>query len=93
MDYHLNGNDRTYSEKHKFVSYFLGVSICLFVFTYRQDQLIPSFLKLFSSRTLSFRYTKECKYRMDNDMPHTNCYCQCHKIIMAESSKMESRTF
>ncbi len=38
------------------MSYFLGVSICLFVFTYRQDQLIPSFLKLFSSRTLSFRY-------------------------------------
>ena len=38
-------------------------------------------------------HTKECKYRMDNDMPHTNCYCKCHKIIMAESSKLESRTF
>ena len=32
-------------------------------------------------------HTKECKYRFDNDMPHTNCYCKCHKIIVMESSK------
>lgn len=38
-------------------------------------------------------HTKECTFRNDNDMPHTNCYCQCHKIIMAESNKMESRIF
>ena len=38
-------------------------------------------------------HTKECQYRMNNDLPHTNCYCKCHKIIMADSKKMESRTF
>ncbi len=32
-------------------------------------------------------HTKECKYRVDNDLPHTNCYCKCHKIIMMESTK------
>jgi len=26
-------------------------------------------------------HSKECKYRNDNDLPHTNCYCKCHKII------------
>ena len=42
---------------------------------------------------MMLEHTKECKYRMDNDMPHTNCTCQCHKIIMAESRKLDSRTF
>lgn len=38
-------------------------------------------------------HTKECRYRMDNDMPHYNCYCKCHKIIMADSARLESKTF
>jgi len=27
-------------------------------------------------------HTKECKYRNNNDLPHTNCFCKCHKIFM-----------
>lgn len=42
---------------------------------------------------IDIEHTKECKYRNDNDLPHTNCYCKCHKILMMESSKLQSRTF
>jgi hypothetical protein len=42
---------------------------------------------------LMVEHTKECKYRVENDLRHTNCYCKCHKIIVMESTKMESRTF
>jgi len=31
---------------------------------------------------LMVEHTKECKYRVENDLRHTNCYCKCHKIIM-----------
>jgi len=32
-------------------------------------------------RKLILEHTKECKYRNENDLPHTNCYCKCHKIL------------
>jgi len=38
-------------------------------------------------------HTKECAYRNSHDMPHANCFCKCHKILMADSMKLESKTF
>jgi len=38
-------------------------------------------------------HTKECKYRNEHDMIHTNCFCKCHKIIVMESKKMDFKSF
>ena len=48
---------------------------------------------LYQYSLLYVDHTKECAYRISHDMPHTNCFCECHKIRMAESKNLESKTF